>query len=53
MQIVENRDVTLAVFTLKPDGQLELTGMFSGYTGEPYRPIEEFDYFFKTFGVRH
>lgn len=39
-------------FLLKPNGRLELTGVFSGYTGEPYQPIKEFDYFFKTFGIR-
>ena len=40
-------------FSLKPDGQLELSGMFSGYTGEAYRPMEEFDYFFKKYGLRN
>jgi hypothetical protein len=39
-------------FSLMPKGDLELTGNFKGYTGESYRPLDEFDYFLKTYGRR-
>lgn len=39
-------------FTYDSEGTLQLTGRSGGYSGPPYRGIEEFDYFARNFGLR-
>ena len=34
-------------------GKLKLTGVYGGYLGHEYLAVEEFDYFYKKYGVRN
>jgi hypothetical protein len=48
----DGRPDLLWPFSVGNRGELELTGIFSGYTGEEYRPLEEFDGFLRQYGLR-
>lgn len=39
-------------FTVDEKGKLTLIGQFSGYLGEEYQALKEFDYFNEKYGVR-
>jgi hypothetical protein len=45
-------DSLLAPLSVGKDGGLTLTGEFRMYLGPSYRPLEEFDYFRKKYGLR-
>jgi hypothetical protein len=38
--------------SLEKDGNLRLTGVFSGYSGRPYFAVQEFDHFLAEYGRR-
>jgi hypothetical protein len=50
---VRNKEINwLWPLAYRPDGQLYIEGKYKGYSGHPYQAIEEFDYFYKTYGLR-